>query len=131
MTRAPSTVRYTRFLILINALFWLAFGVTTAVGAHPSYREASALRWAMAIMALLAAGILGALADLLHRRSRLAYWPAVASLAAITLAALLDDLGLADIVFVVLTLLPLTLLLKDRTWYLEIVIGNEQDNRAA
>ena len=64
-------------------------------------------------------------------RSRLAYWPAVASLAAITLAALLDDLGLADIVFVVLTLLPLTLLLKDRTWYLEIVIGNEQDNRAA
>src|SRR3990172_4807174 len=131
MTRAPSTVRYTRFLILINALFWLAFGVTTAVGAHPSYKEASTLRWAMAIMALLAAGTLGALAELFHRRSRLAYWPAVALLAAFTLTALLDDLGLADVVFVVLTLLPLALLLKDRTWYLGMVIGNEQDNRAA
>jgi cytochrome bd-type quinol oxidase subunit 2 len=131
MTSPPSTVRYTRILIFINALFWLAFSVITAVGAHPSYAEANTLRWIMATVALLVAGVLGALAVLLQRQSPPAYWLAVASLAAMTVAAVLDDLGLADVVFAVMTLLPLALLLKDRNWYQRIVIGSEQDKRVA
>jgi hypothetical protein len=131
MTRTPSTVRYTRLLILINALFWFAFGVITAVGVHPSYEEANGLRWAMATAALLVAGVLGTLAVRLQRRSRLVYWIAVTSLAAMTVAAVLDELGLADIVFIVMTLLPLALLLKDRDWYQGIAMGPGQGNRAA
>jgi hypothetical protein len=131
MTSTPSTVRYTRLLILINALFWLAFSVITAVGAHPSYEEASVLRWAMATAALLVAGILGTLAGRLQSRSRLVYWLAVTSLAAMTVAAVLDELGPADLVFIIMTLLPLALLLKDRDWYQGMVIRTDQDQRAA
>src|SRR4030065_377436 len=131
MTSPPSSVRYTRLLILINALFWLAFSAITALGAHPSYEGAKALRWAMAITAFLVAGILGALAGRLQRRSRLVYWLAVASLTAVAVAAVFDDLGPADVVFIVITLLPLALLLKDRDWHQGIAMGPGQENRAA
>jgi MFS family permease len=131
MTSPPSTVRYTRLLILINALFWIAFSAITALGAHPSYEEANALRWAMAITAFLVAGILGALAGRLQRRSRQVYWLAVASLTAVAVAAVFDDLGPADVLFIVITLLPLALLLKDREWHQGIAMGPGQENRAA
>ena len=131
MTHPPSTVRSTRLLIHLNALLWFAFGITVAIGAHPSYEEAGVLRWAITLLALLAAGILVALAGFLRRRNRLAYWLALALLAAITLADLLDEFGLADLALVIITILPLTLLLKDRSWYLQLPLDREQQNRPA
>jgi lysylphosphatidylglycerol synthetase-like protein (DUF2156 family) len=129
MTDLPSTVRLTRLLIVLDAVLWLAFGLTTAIGAHPSYKEPGVLRWAMATIALFAAGVLAGLAIFLMKRSRLAYWLAVASLAAMALAGLLDELGLADLVFLVATILPLALLLKDRVWYLEEAPDRERHDR--
>jgi hypothetical protein len=75
----------------------------------------------MAISSLLAAGFLALLVVLLRRRNRIAYWVAVISLAGISVAGTLDEIGLADLAFVIVTILPLVLLLKDRKWYLKPV----------
>ena len=131
MTTPPSTVRITRLLVLLNSLLWVLFGIITAAGAHPSYREAGLLRWAMAASAFLAAIILVALAGLLKRRSRFGYMLTVVLLAVMILASLLDDFGLADLLYVLVTLLPLALLLKDRSWYLRPTSGGEQEQPAA
>jgi lysylphosphatidylglycerol synthetase-like protein (DUF2156 family) len=131
MTNPPPTVRSTRFLILFNALLWLGFGIITAAGAHPSYREPGILRWAMAISALLAAGLLLALVRPLARRKHTAYRAAVVLLAAISAAAVFDDFGLADLAFLIITLLPLALLLKDRKWYLEPINSPANGKRTA
>jgi hypothetical protein len=84
----------------------------------------------MAITAFLVAGLLGALAGRLQKRSRLVYWLAVASLMAVAVAAVFDDLGPADVVFIAITLLPLALLLKDRDWHQGIAMGPGQESRA-
>ena len=70
MTNRPATVPTTRLLVLLNAVLWLLFGVITAAGVRPSFREPSLIRWAMAASASLAASILVAFAGLLKRRSR-------------------------------------------------------------
>jgi hypothetical protein len=131
MTTPPSTVRTTRLLVLLNALLWLLFGIITAAGVHPSFREAGLLRWAMAGSAFLAAIVLAALAEMLKRRPRIGCILTVALLAVMILASLLDDFGLADLLFVLITLLPLALLLKDRSWYLRPTMGGQQEQPAA
>jgi len=131
MTTPPSTVRIARLLVLLNALIWLLFGVITAAGAHPSFREAGFLRWAMAASAFIAAIILVALAGLLKRRSRFGYILTVVMLAVMILASLFDDFGLADLLFVLVTLLPLASLLKDRAWYLGPTSAGEREQPAA
>ena len=131
MANTPSTVRYTRLLILLNALLWLAFGLVTAVGAHPSYPEPGTLRWAMAISALLAAAFLGTIVGPAARRNRIAYWAVVFVLAAISVAAIFDQFGVADLAFEIITLLPLALLIRDRNWYLQPTRVRSDGNRAA
>ena len=120
MPLPPTTARFTRLLILLNSFFWLAFAIITAAGAHPSYEETGTLRWTMAGLSILAAGILVALTGFLRRRSRSAYWLTLALLAITILGALLDEFGPADLAFVIVTILPLTLLLKDRSWYIQL-----------
>jgi hypothetical protein len=116
--KTPISVAATRLLIAALALLWLAFGVIVIVGAHPSYREAGLLRWSMAAGALVAAACLAVLAGRLGPHRPLTFWLAVAFLATITAAGLLDDLGLADFVFLLVTVVPLVLLIRDRKWYL-------------
>ena len=54
----------------------------------------------------------------MRRRSRLAFNAAAALLALIAVLSITDQFGLADLVSLLLSLVPLVLLLKDRTWYL-------------
>jgi hypothetical protein len=115
----PNSVTSTRLLIAALALLWLAFGVTVAVGAHPSYGEAGILRWSMAGGALMASASLAVLAGQLRPHRPLTFWLAVALLASITVAGLFDQLGLADFVFLLITVVPLALLIRDRNWYLK------------
>ncbi len=131
MSNLPSTMRCTLFLILVNAFLWLAFGVTIAFGAHPSFRESGALRSGLAISAFLLAAFLGALVIALARRNRIAYWTSIALLAAVAMAALFDEFGLADLAFVVITLLPLALLVLDRDAYLQPDRGARDGTRPA
>jgi len=131
MTNPPSTVRTTRLLVLLNALLWFLFGIIAAAGIHPSFREAGLLRSAMAGSALVAAIILVAFAGQLKRRSRFGYILTVALLAVMILASLLDDFGLADLLFVLVTLVPLVLLLKDRAWYVRPSLDGQQGQPGA
>jgi hypothetical protein len=55
----------------------------------------------------------------------------VALLAVMILASFLDEFGLADLLFVLVTLLPLALLLKDRVWYGRPTSGGEQEQPAS
>ena len=47
------------------------------------------------------------------------------------LVGLFDELGLADLAYVVLTLIPLALLIRDRNWYLRTHHAAAQHQRAA
>jgi len=77
------------------------------------------------VRAAQAAGI-KVMAGLLKRRSRLGYILTVALLAVMILASLLDDFGLADLLFVLVTLMPLALLIKDRAWYVRPSLDGQQ-----
>jgi hypothetical protein len=119
MAISPLTVRLTRALLLFNSILWFAFSVYTALDRHPSYRGETLLRWGAVVLAFLAGAALVAFAYLLVRHSRPAYWLSVGFLVAIAVATLFDQFGLPDFAFLVVTVLPLSLLLKDRPWYLQ------------
>jgi hypothetical protein len=118
MKKAPSTMRYTRGLVAANACLWLLFAAVTAAGLHPSYVPGTVVWWVMTGLAVVTAGVLATLAWLLRRNDPLAFWLTTATLTAIILFGLMDDLGLSDLVFLLITSLPLALILKDRSWYL-------------
>jgi len=131
MTTPPSSITATRSLLAVLAFLWLAFGITVAVNAHPSYKDAALVRWTMATMASGAAMVLAVLASQLKRRSRLSYWLTVALLTLMMFVGLFDEFGLADFVYLVLTLIPLALLIRDRNWYLSTPPAPAQHQRAA
>jgi hypothetical protein len=114
----PGTIRPTRMLLAFDALLWVAFAVVTALDLHPSFKGATLSRWGAVALALGIASVLVALVLLLARRSRFAYWFAVAFLAAMAIGAFFDQFGLPDLAFVVAIASPLALLLRDRPWYL-------------
>jgi uncharacterized membrane protein YdcZ (DUF606 family) len=118
MNHPSSTIRIAHLLILLNAIVWLSFGIIIAIGVHPSYIQPTVIRWVMAISALLAAVFLFSLIVLLRKRNHIAYWVTVIVLTAIALATILDQFGLVDLAFVIITILPLVLLLRDRNWHL-------------
>lgn len=109
----------TRFFILLDAFVWLAFAIITAVGAHPALPSSEGLRWAMAGGALLTSISLAALDVLLGRAGRLVYYLTLGLLAVLSILTITDDFGVADMAVLVLHLVPLVLLLKERRWFLE------------
>jgi hypothetical protein len=52
-------------------------------------------------------------------------------LAVMILASLFDDFGVADLHFVLVTLLPPALLLKDRAWYVRPSLEGQQGQPGA
>ena len=114
----PTILRLARALILLDGVLWLAFASIIAAGVHPSYPRGSDFLWPMAAGGLLGAIVMLGIARLLRNPSRLAYWASVAVLAGMLLAGLFDQVGLADVAFMSLTLVPLALLVKERAWYL-------------
>jgi len=131
MANRPSTVRLTRIVLLVDSLLWLAFAVFTGVGAHPSFGPMSEYMWPVTLLALLATALLGGLSVHLGNPSPLGYWLAVGFLAAMILASLFDQFGLADLIFVTAIALPLLLLVKDRAWYLHPGVTTERERGAA
>jgi predicted membrane channel-forming protein YqfA (hemolysin III family) len=84
-------------------------------------------------MAIIAAGtaiILSILVRSLAKHRKLAYWLAIAFLAAIVLAALFDEVGLADLLFIIITGVPIILLLRGRSWYLHPYPEPKQERAA-
>ena len=118
MTSPPSSVKVTFALMLINALVWLAFAAVVALGMHPSLPRGDLVSVGMAWLAFLAAVVLMLLAFLLRRRSRWGYILTVAALIVLATLTIADQLGLVDLLVLVIVVIPLVLLIKDRAWYL-------------
>jgi len=118
MTQPPLSARVTVLLVSLDAIAWASFGILTAAGALPSLQQPFALRWVFASLALGAAAVLAALAVMLARRVRLAYFAALGILTAIAALSIADQVGLTDLISLALVVIPIVLLLKDRSWFL-------------
>jgi presenilin-like A22 family membrane protease len=105
-------------LIFLNSLVWAAFGVIVALGKHPSYQELGKWSWVMAVMFFGVTGTLLLLCYFLRKGSRIAYHFVVALLTAATIIIFFNDVGLIDLIVLILTVAPLVLLIKDQKWYL-------------
>jgi hypothetical protein len=118
MSASPTFVRATRGLLSLLAGLWLIFGLVILAGSHPSYREPDLLRWGVAAGGLVVGLALTLLTTMLRPGRPLVFWLLVALLAAMLVVGLLDELGLADIVYLGLTAVPLAVILKDRARYM-------------
>ncbi len=128
MTQRPPSVTATLVLVVLSALVWLTLGILIAVGAHPAVPDTAAVRCSLISGSLAAAGTLIALAILLSKRIRHAYYPGLAVLSINALAIIFDDVGWADLIVLMINLVPLFLLVKDRAWYLRL---DSQTSRSA
>jgi len=118
MTSPPRSAVVSHVLILLGALIWVVLAVLLAVNAHPAFPDDPLARNVMAVLSLAAGLVLLVLLVLLRRRHRPAYFVMLAALAASALALFFDDVGLVDLVFLAVTVIPLVLLVRDRSWYL-------------
>jgi len=118
MTRRPLTVIITSVLILLNMLIWLGLGVIIASGLHPALSIPPAGRGVMAFLSIALAAILLGLYVLLMRGNQPAYYLVMAFFAFTAVLTIFDDFGWPDLVVLVINLIPLILLIKDRAYYL-------------
>ena len=115
--RQPGSLQLARAFLVINAFLWLVFAAIVAAGQHPSYPPSSPSFLPMAAGSLLGALVLAVIAWLLRKPGLSAYWIALGVLCIALLACLLDDIGYADLVPILLTAAPLTLLIRNRSWF--------------
>ena len=131
MTKRPSTVPAALFLLLLNALVWLVFGIIVAAGLHPSMPESDVVRWTMAVLAFLTTGVLLGLRVFLRRRSRIAYYLTIGLLVVLSTLTVTDEFGLSDLIVLIIIAAPLLLLIKDRAWYLRRSPGSLEGEPAS
>ncbi len=119
MTKKPITVTLVFALIFLNAFVWLGFTILLAWNLHPALPDSPVIRWIMGILAFGCAGTLITLAVLLGRRNRIAYFLSAGLLALLVVLTFTDEVGWVDAIYLVLAGIPLLLMIKDRSWYLE------------
>jgi len=119
MNRLPTSVSATLILIILNAAFWLVFAFLVVFGAIPSIPTDGVIKWVMVILALGVSGFLTAIVILLRGRNRLGFYTGVAILATISVLSITDQFGLPDLFTLLISLVALGLMLKDRSWYLQ------------
>jgi hypothetical protein len=119
MTNRPRSVSAVLIFIIFNALVWLALGIIIASNAHPALPDVPLVKGIMAFLALAIAGILSGLFVYLGKRSRIAYFSSLGLLAVISVVTIFDQFGWVDLVILIINVVPLILLIKDRAWYLQ------------
>jgi hypothetical protein len=119
MNHHPKTVTTALIMIIINAAFWFIFALIVFLGWVSSISFAGIVRWVMAALALGSSVVLAGIAYFIARRNRTAFFFGVAFLALIAILSVTDEFGLLDLFSLLLNLVPLGLLLKDRAWYLQ------------
>jgi hypothetical protein len=120
MTNRLLSVSAALIFILLNAFVWLALGVIIAANAHPALPDLPLFKGIMAFLSFATAGILLGVFIFLGKRSRIAYFIALGLFVAISLLTIFDQFGLADLIILAINIVPIILLIKDRTWYLQI-----------
>ena len=118
MNRTPSSVSAIFILILLNAAFWLIFAILVALGAIESI-PAGIIRWGIVILAFGCSAVLTGMVVFLKRRNRLAFYFSTIILAMIAILSITDEFGLPDLVTLLVCLVTLGLLLRERAWYLQ------------
>jgi len=112
--------RLTLVLILVIAGFWLGFSIIVTTGLHPALPDSQLYRWIMAGLAFVTAVFLVVQFFLLKAKNKVAYFLTIAFLTFLAIMTIMDDLGVIDFLVLIVTLLPIILLLKDRKWYFQI-----------
>lgn len=115
----PGSLVITRWLVILTCLLWAGFGLIAALGLHPALPEGPLYRFGMALPAWLASLILAVLYVLLSRGSRFAYYALIAAIFLLAVLTIMDEFGLADLLYLLLDLALFLLLLKDKRIYLE------------
>jgi lysylphosphatidylglycerol synthetase-like protein (DUF2156 family) len=119
MARRPPSVSVTLIFFILNALIWLALGLIIAAGIHPALPDDPTIKWVMMLLSLGIAAILLGLFFFLRRPVRFAWPVALGFLVVTCLAGVFDDFGWVDLLVLLVNLVPIVLLIKDRAWYLQ------------
>jgi hypothetical protein len=112
------SVTITLISILINAIIWLLFSIVVAAGLHPALPDSVIYQWIMAGLSLLASGFLFIMFFLLRKKIRAAFFLTIAFLVFLAVLTIADDLGLIDLIVLLITLTPIVLLIRDRKNFL-------------
>jgi hypothetical protein len=119
LTHQPITVKVNQIIILLNALIWLILTILLAINKVPGLDELQDIRWVLAIISITMAAILLALNYYLLKHSLKAFYLTIAFFGITSILIIFDDVGLADVIFFIISLIPIILLIKDRSWYLQ------------
>jgi hypothetical protein len=119
MQKRPRSVSVTLIFIAINALIWLVLGVLIALHAHPALPSSPLVQGLMAFLSFAMAGALFGLFFLHIKRIRIAYFLTLGLFVIITIAFVFDEFGWIDLLALLMNLVPIALLIKDRAWYLQ------------
>lgn len=119
MKALPKSVLITLVLILLNAVFWFGYMVVTMLDGTHLTSVPTFVRGGIMLLALGAAIILSVIAMLLKRRNRWGFYAGVGMLTLIALLSITDEFGVLDFFSLLMSLVPLGLMLKERGWYLK------------
>jgi drug/metabolite transporter (DMT)-like permease len=109
----------TQILILLNAAIWAGYTVYTLLNRNTSGTGLSAATWIMSALALASALALVVVVLLLRQHRRSGYYLGLILLTLIAILSITDQIGLLDILSLLISLAPLILLVRDRKWYLK------------
>jgi hypothetical protein len=118
MKRPPVSVTVALIFILLNAAVWLVFAILVAFNAVRSIPSTGIFKWIMIIPALGTSGILAGITIFLRRHNRIAFYSGLVMLVIIAVLSIADEFGWIDLLSLTISLVPLVLMIKDRSWYL-------------
>jgi lysylphosphatidylglycerol synthetase-like protein (DUF2156 family) len=118
MTTRPRTVILNYIFISLNALVWLVLGVVITASLHPALPDIPLLKRIMASMSFAGAGLLLVAFILLLKRKRTGFFLALGFLFVTALLTFFDQVGWVDLVTLIINIVPIVLLVRDRDWYL-------------
>jgi hypothetical protein len=119
MKDRPCSVTAMSVFIILNIIFWVAYGVIVVFNLHPALPDQPLIKGIMAILSFVAAGFLLWAFVFLKRHNRVAYYLALTFFCIAILFTIFDEVGWVDLVVFAINVIPLILLIKDRGWYLQ------------
>jgi hypothetical protein len=114
----PKLVTALRILFLLNAVLWVVLGAVTLSRMASASPEQAAVAGILAALMAAYGLVLCFIAWSLGKRRRIFYYFAIAVSVVTILLTFTDQVGLADIIGLVLAAVPLVLLIATRRWYL-------------
>lgn len=118
MQNMPNSVAVTIAFIALNAVFWLAYAIIIAFGSSALTTIPAIMKWGFIVLAVGCSLLLAGIALFLGRRKRPAFYFGLLMLTLVAVLSIADQFGWLDLFSLLISLIPLVLLLKDRDWYL-------------